>query len=112
MIIDLLKNKSSKEKANIKGQEIAKIDFRGKDTSQEYGVTLDIQSIKAIEGGVEILARAWKGNKQFGFGKNGSVEIERFKIYNPPILVPDSNGAIVRESTDGITTRSGSSLWG
>ena len=29
MIKDLLKNKNAKEQAKIKGQEIAKVDFRG-----------------------------------------------------------------------------------
>ena len=98
MIEGLLKNKNAKEKADIKSKEIAKVDFRGEYTSQEYGIKIDIQSIKAIKGGVEVLARAWKGDKQLGFGKDGSVEIERFKIYNPPILVDDPNGDIVRTS--------------
>jgi hypothetical protein len=54
MIENLLQNKTSKEKANIKGLEIAKIDFRGEHISSQYGVKIDIQSIKAIEGGVEV----------------------------------------------------------
>jgi len=96
-----LEGKTTKEKANVKGREIAKVDFRGMYISQEYGVRLDIQSIVAIEGGVEVLARAWQllGEKQYGFGKDGSVEIEKFRIYNPPVMVYDTNGSVVREWT-------------
>lgn len=52
------------------------------------------------QSGIELFAKAWKGDKQLGFGKDGSVEIERFRIFNPPILVDDPNGDIVREWTD------------
>ena len=41
--------------------------------------------------------------QQLGFGKDGSVEIERFRIFNPPVLVPDPNGEVVRESVDEST---------
>ena len=98
-----LEDKTGKQKVKIKGQEIAKIDFTGEHTVARYGIKVDIISIKAFDGGVEVFAKAWKGNKQLGFGKDGSVEIERFLIYNPPILVDDPNGTIVREWTDDIT---------
>jgi len=100
MIKDLIKNKTPKQKATIKGKEIAKIDFSGEYISQKYGVKIDIQNVKAIEGGIEVFAKAWRKNKQLGFGKDGSVEIERFLIYNPPILVSDPNGTILREWTN------------
>lgn len=102
-IVEMLEGKTTTEKANIKGLEIAKIDFRGEYTSQEYGIRIDIQSIKAIEGGVEIMARAWRGTKQLGFGKDGSVEIERFRWINPPVLVDDPNGEITRVINDPVT---------
>lgn len=98
MIKDLLKNKSAKEKAKIKGREIAKVDFRGKYIKD--GIKIEIIEINAIEDGVEVFARAWKGKKQLGFGKDGSVDIERFCFINPPILVSDSNGDVIREWTD------------
>src|SRR3989344_2016473 len=66
-----------------------KYNFPVQYTDPTYGVTREIQSVQKIEGGIEILARAWKDGKQLGFGKDGSVEIERFKIFNPPILVDD-----------------------
>ena len=155
-VSDLIKDKPQKEKSNIKGVEIArvvkaqprqKIIFSGAD------IDIEIISSKAIEGGVEIMARAWNGakpiplytsalgsdikkfgleskfyaayqilglpapvlndNEQYkfqtgeispdepiGFGKDGSVEIERFKIYNPPIMVDDNAGPIIRNNTD------------
>lgn len=93
MIKDLFKNKSARQQATIKGLEIAKVDFRGEFINSKHGVRVDIQSIEAIDGGVQVFARAWKGNKQLGFGKEGSVEIERFRIFNPPVMVEDSNGS-------------------
>ena len=103
MIEKLLQNKTAKERANIKGQEIAKGFLCGKYTNQKYGVKIDIQSIKAIEGGVEILARAWKGTRKIGFGKDGTIDLERFRIFNPPILVDDPNGTIIRPYKDAVT---------
>lgn len=101
----LLKNKSQKEKANIKSKKIAKIKGAKKHTAfsdAEYDI--DIVSIVEINGGVQILARAWDtlGNP-IGFGTDGSVEIERFNVYNPPVLVNDNTGDIVREWIDDIT---------
>lgn len=58
---------------------------------------IEIIEVNEIEGGVEIFARAWSNGQQIGFGNNGSVDIERFRIFNPPILVPDPNGEIAIE---------------
>lgn len=38
--------------------------------------------------------------EQIGFGKDGTVDIERFVFINPPILVDDPNGPIVRSWVD------------
>lgn len=78
MIRELLTNKTAKEKAQIKGCEIAKLNHKGKFLRGELEV--EITDLKAIDGGVEVLARAWKNGKQLGFGKDGSVDIERFRI--------------------------------
>ena len=102
-IVEKLQNKNFKEKSNIKGVEIAKVDFTGTYEDTTYGVTVEILSINAIEGGVEIFAKGWRGSQQLGFGKDGTIETERFLIYNPPILVDDSSGTIVKAWTD-ITT--------
>jgi hypothetical protein len=83
------------ERSNVKGKAIANTVRKGEFTDQ--GIKIDIQGIKEIEGGVEVFAKAWKNGKQLGFGKDGSVEIERFRFYNPPIMVDDPNGKVVRE---------------
>jgi len=91
-IKDLLGNKTSQEQSRIKSEEIAKLNFVGEYTDPTYGVKVEIQSLNKIEingqHGVEIMARAWKAGKQLGFG-DGTVEIERFRIFNPPILIQD-----------------------
>lgn len=38
---------------------------------------------------VQLFVRAWKGDAQYGFGKNASIETERVRVFNPPLLVPD-----------------------
>lgn len=68
----------------------------------EYAITP--HSMSKIEGGLEIYAQAWKNGLQLGFGDDGSVDIERFRIFNPPLLVPDPNGTIVISSVvEGVT---------
>jgi len=95
---------NAKEKANLKGVEIARVVQLQKYIRPDYDI--EIVEIKAIEGGVEVFARAWnKNGSQIGFGKDGSVDMERFRIYNPPILVDDLNGTIIREWTDDITNK-------
>lgn len=101
MIESLLKNKNEIERANIKAQEIVKLEHRGEFTKSN--LKIEIQDLKKIDGGVEVFVRAWKGKKQCGFGSDGTVEIERIRIFNPPILVPDENGDVIREKADSIT---------
>lgn len=107
MVVELLNGKTGAERAEIKSAEIARLDLLGRYTDKQYKVSVEIQSIEKIDGGVQAFIRAWKGKKQLGFGVDGSVEIERVRIYNPPILVPDARakggfredlGAAVRSS--------------
>ena len=94
-VSDLLKDKSAIERAQIKAQEIAKLGAINKILNDKYDVYVKVRSIEVIEGGVQVFAQAWdKNNQQYGFGKNGSVDIERFRIINPPILVDDPKGSI------------------
>lgn len=106
MIRELIENKTAQEKANLKALEIAKIRAVPRVPRKDYDI--EIVEINAIEGGVEVFARAWKDGKQIGFGKDGSVDIERFRVFNPPILVPDDNGDILQEWTDDISGERGS----
>ncbi len=102
MIENELKNKTAKKKSILKCREIAKLNL-----GVIYGnaeLKIEIREIRAIDDGIQIYARAWKGDKQFGFGSDGSVEWERFRIINPPILVESPSGDIVREVID-LTTK-------
>jgi len=95
----VLKDKTQKEKANIKSVELAKVKIDEKFTKDNIEIEI-IGDIEKIEGGIQLFAKAWKDGKQLGFGKDGSVEIERFKFYNPPVLIDDENGDIIREYID------------
>ena len=94
-----LKDKTQKEKANIKSVELAKVKIEEKFIKDGIEIEI-IGDIKKIDGGIQVFAKAWKDGKQLGFGKDGSVEIERFKFYNPPVLIDDENGDIIREYID------------
>lgn len=93
-----LEGKTAQEKAQIKGQAIAQFGLIKKVQVENYWI--EITEFKAIPQGVELYARAWDSNGQIGFGKDGSVDLEKFVFVNPPILVSDLNGTIVREWTD------------
>lgn len=99
MLRDQLIGKTREEKVTLKSDAI--VDKFNKKKIKESDI--EIVEVNKIDGGVEILARAWKDGKQIGFGENGTVDIERFRIFNPPIIVPDENGDIVRTFTDSIT---------
>lgn len=99
-----LLGKTAKEKANLKGLEIARVAQKRRHNRTDYDI--EIVDIEPIEGGVQVFARAWKSGKQLGFGTDGTVDIERFRIFNPPILVPDENGDVVHEGYDDIRKQS------
>lgn len=107
MIKELLENKTIIEKANIKADEIVKLDLIGKYVSKEYSLEIEIKSVSKIEGGVELMASAWKDGKPLGLGVKSQYETERFKIYNPPILIADENGDIIQEWVDEKTQEIG-----
>ena len=98
MIEKLLKNKTSKEKAKIKSQELAKVKI-SKFTKDDLEVEI-VGDIINVDNHIEFYAKAWKNGKQLGFGKKGDVEVERFIIHNPPVLVDNPNGEIIREWTN------------
>lgn len=97
------RNIETTEKRTIKGCEIAKSLTEEKIVRTNYEI--EIVDTQPIENGVEVFARAWRDGKQIGFGKDGTVDIERFRFINPPILVDDVNGDIVKkwEEVDVIT---------
>lgn len=97
---NLIREKTdAKERATLKGAEIAKLGALSRRNIKFSGADYDIEivSMNAIEGGVEVFARAWDGNGQIGFGKDGSVDVERFRIFNPPILVADGTQTLTED---------------
>lgn len=91
--------KNPQKKATIKSAAIVSAMAVGKYVNAQYGVALEVEGIEQIEGGIQVFARAFKDGKQLGFGEDGSIDIERFKIFNPPIIVDDPNGDIVYNLT-------------
>lgn len=55
---------------------------------------VEIESARRSPWGFDIFARAWLNDKQLGFGADGSVDIERFHFFNPPLLHSVSDGPI------------------
>src|SRR3990167_9724959 len=80
----------SKTNCVIKSAAIAAFDTTSKYATADGG-SVELAQAKDLAGrGVSVLARAWDaGGNPIGFGRDGSVEWERFRIYNPPIMVPD-----------------------
>lgn len=76
-------------------------EHRGKFNRQ--GVEVEIVDVEEMKEGVQVFARAWRNGKQVGFGKDGSVDIERFRLFNPPITVADKEGEIVKKNIDIVT---------
>jgi hypothetical protein len=85
-----------KAKARIKSKAIATLDMQGEYEDETHEVKVKILSLKEIDGYVEIMAQAWKGRKQIGFGADGSVDIERFRFFDPRILIDSPTGDIVK----------------
>ncbi len=107
-VSEQLRGKSGQEKAQIKSSAIGQIDHSGVFVDNNYGLIIEIVgAVEQIEvdgqAGVQLFARAWKNGKRVGF-LDGTVEIERFRIFNPPILVNDPVGSITREyvGKDGV----------
>lgn len=93
-----INNAPANQRADIKAAEVVKDVIAETFVDSKYGQTIEIRNVTKIPRGVEVLARAWVGQKQLGFGKDGSIEIERFQIFNPPVLVDDQTGTILRSS--------------
>ncbi|MFN3692674.1 MAG: LamG-like jellyroll fold domain-containing protein [Candidatus Paceibacteria bacterium] len=84
-----LNSADASEKATLKGQMIAEKVISGRRVDRKE-FKIDLFGVEPIDGGLQVYLRAFdaQGN-QLGFGKDGTIDIERFKIYNPPISVPD-----------------------
>lgn len=95
-----LRSKPRHERVEMKADAIVEKSKKGLVVVD--GLAIEIVNVEKIDGGVQVFAQAWKNGKPVGFG-DGTVEIERFRIFNPPILVDDPNGKIEREVQDAGT---------
>lgn len=87
-IIDKIKDKSKAERLDIICDEAVKAAKMGKYTKR--GLEIDFKSIeKTANGGVVVYVSATKNGKSVGFGKDGTVEIEKITIIDPPYMVKD-----------------------
>lgn len=75
-------------------------------TNQYFDGYIEVVSFQKFNNGVTAYVRAWDAdNNQIGFGKDGTVDIERININNPLVLVSDPMGNFKRtvELFDGTT---------
>ncbi len=77
------------ERSAFKAEEIAKLFTAKVVYTAANGDDVVIENVSSHGKYLQLFVRAWKGNKQYGFGKAGATETERVRIVNPPILVPD-----------------------
>src|SRR3990167_6499796 len=87
----------AKDQGAFKGVEVAKLNCipKVRRTSLYGDYYIEVTEMKAIERGIELYARAWdSNNQQIGFGRDGTIDLERFVILNPPILVEDPAGSV------------------
>ena len=61
-------------------------------TRGRYGIS--ILKGKVSGGQVELFARVFRDGEPIGFGPDGSVDVERFVVVNPPVLVKDDVGDV------------------
>lgn len=68
-------------------------------------IDIEVLDINPTLLGVQALVKAWRDDSQLAFSPSGQVEIERVNIINPPELVPDPLGSVIRTYKDkqGVT---------
>lgn len=109
MLYDTIKIAPKEAIADLRAKEVMK----ALATSTIVGTThsndawyVDFVGVEYQKDLVTVLARAFTAKgKPIGFGRDGTVEIERFRVFNPPTLVDDPNGNIVQTSTNERTGR-------
>lgn len=92
---------ADRDKAAFAGQEIAKIGPKARITRGDREI--QIVSMTPFDNGVEVYIRAWDSNGQIGFGKDKDVDIERVRLVDPDILVPDPLGDVSFSYTNPFT---------
>ncbi len=79
-----------------------KTDFGEPGEFKSGDLKVEIVELNEIDGGIEVFARAWRSGKQLGFGADGSVDIERFRIFRPPLFVLDASGKKIKDSVEAV----------
>ncbi|MEK7578882.1 MAG: hypothetical protein AAB456_04215, partial [Patescibacteria group bacterium] len=103
-----LRSLNVSERNKLIGCEYAKIGLYPKERriSNYFDGYIQITKINYWEFGVEYYAKAWdKNNQPLGFGKDGTVEIERFHVANLGHIISDPLGGITRQELNGVTNQ-------
>lgn len=100
-MLTALSGKTQTERAQIKADELHGLNYRGTFTVGRFDV--EVVDVTVTARGVQVFARAFRDGVQLGFGKDGTVDIERFRFLNPPVLVRDPLGDIIQTSIDEMT---------
>ena len=91
---------TAQERAFEKGRVLGEMRGVAKQQRHDYfkGSIEVIDIVQHSDFIVEIFARAWSPDgEQIGFGVDGSVDAERFMIYNPPAIIPNPAGEISKD---------------
>lgn len=97
---ELLIGKTAKECADFKASQSVLSSRRG--VFNYENLTYEILEMNKIECGVEVFVKAWRNGKQLSFAEQ--VEIERVRIFNPPLMIPDGITTLrLSEISPGVT---------
>lgn len=92
-----LKNLNPEER----GKKRAEVCFASLSKEKLQGnYEIEIVDFKQDKNVVEVFARVFQDKKQIGFGSDGTIDVERFRFFNPPLLVEDPQGDIIFDDLD------------
>ena len=92
------------QRAALKGRALAQI---APQRAFRRSGEVELVSVRALDRGVVVMLRAWDSRgRPRGLG-DGSIEIERVRLINPPICIPDPDGPINLDwrDDDGVVHR-------
>lgn len=93
-LVEQLAGMSATERADFKAQELVRLNPIGQYERNGYQIEILSVTKRPINNVLQVVVKASKDGNKIGFSRAGTVELERFNIYNPPILVDDPNGTI------------------
>ncbi len=83
----------SQVESSVDYTAVSQLPFIGMHTSGN--LTYQITDVQSMPDGIQFYARAWQDGVQLGFGKDGTTDLERFKIHKPGTLLASSTGDII-----------------